>query len=201
VLTAYPDALVTAVADGWEDRWREFHHGVTIGSLWIGPPWEDPPAGATVVVIEPGRAFGTGAHPSTRLAVELLHDERPGSLLDVGCGSGVIAIAAAKLGFGPVTAVDVDEVAVDVARANARENGVEIEVLTADGRGPGLPTADVAVVNISLELVESVAPSIGATRLITAGYLVSDRPELPRLTATRRLELDGWAADLFTRDR
>ena len=87
VLAAYPDALVTAVDDGWEDRWREFHQPARIGPLWIGPPWETQPTDAIAVVIDPGRAFGTGAHASTRLCLELLLGEARGSLLDVGCGS------------------------------------------------------------------------------------------------------------------
>ena len=79
------------------------------------------------VVIDPGRAFGTGAHASTRLALELLLEPSPAALLDVGCGSGVLSIAAARLGFAPVIAVDVDEVAVEVTRENAAANGVEID--------------------------------------------------------------------------
>jgi ribosomal protein L11 methyltransferase len=201
VLAEYPNALVTQVADGWEDRWREFHHGTTIGQLWVGPPWEEPPAGTTAVVIDPGRAFGTGAHPSTRLALELLLEEERGSLLDVGCGSGVIAIAAARLGFEPVTAVDVDEIAVEVALANALVNSVEIEAFTADARNHELPRAGLAVANISLELVQAAAASIDADRLITAGYLASDVPEIPAFAHVRRVQLDGWAADLFRQGR
>ena len=201
VLAAFPDAFVTAIEDGWEDRWREFHHSVTIGPLWVGPPWEDPPAGATAVVVDPGRAFGTGAHPSTRLALELLLDEEPAGLLDVGCGSGVIAIAAAKLGFSPVTAVDVDETAVEVTRANAVDNGVQVEARTADARERALPATDLAVANISLELVETAARGMETARLITAGYLTSDRPTLSGFTHLRRAERDGWAADVFSRAR
>ena len=66
------------VAEGWEDNWRGFHHGVVVGRFWIGPPWEEPPAGAEAVVIDPGRAFGTGAHPTTRLTLELLQELEPG---------------------------------------------------------------------------------------------------------------------------
>ena len=88
--------------EGWEDRWRDFHHGVVVGRFWVGPPWEEAPAGVEAIVIDPGRAFGTGAHPTTRLTLELLQELEPGSLLDVGCGSGVLSIAAAKLGFAPV---------------------------------------------------------------------------------------------------
>jgi len=99
---------VEDVAQGWEDAWREFHHGVEIGRLWVGPPWEAAPSGAIPVVIDPGRAFGTGAHPTTRLCLELLQEVEPTSLLDVGCGSGVLSVAAAKLGFAPVGAFDID---------------------------------------------------------------------------------------------
>jgi ribosomal protein L11 methyltransferase len=79
-----------AVQGGWEDRWRDFHHGVVVGRFWVGPPWEQPPAGFEAIVIDPGRAFGTGAHPTTRLTLELLQELQPASLLDVGCGSGVL---------------------------------------------------------------------------------------------------------------
>src|SRR5262249_50737270 len=156
---------------------------------------------ATAVVIDPGRAFGTGAHPSTRLALQLLLDEEPGSLLDVGCGSGVIAIAAAKLGFGPVTALDVDEVAVAVTRANAAANGVSVDARVADLRSGPLPEAALAVANISLELAVAAAGALDAGRLVTAGYLAADRPDLPGYTPVRRAEREGWAADLFSRAR
>jgi ribosomal protein L11 methyltransferase len=151
------------------------------------------------VEIDPGRAFGTGAHASTRLALELLLDEEDGSLLDVGCGSGVIAIAAALLGFEPVLAVDVDPVAVEVTRENARANGVGVDARVLDAREGGLPPADLVVANISLEAIESLRLPAIAARSITAGYLASDRPELAGFRHARRRERDGWAADRFTR--
>ena len=77
------------------------------------------------IVIDPGRAFGTGAHPTTRLALELLQELEAGSLLDVGCGSGVLSIAAAMLGFGPVIAIDIDDAAIEATLANATVNGAD----------------------------------------------------------------------------
>jgi len=202
VLAEFPGASVVEIEEGWEDRWREFHHSIRIGSLWVGPPWEAHPADALTVVIDPGRAFGTGAHPSTRLCLELLLDEPLGSLLDIGCGSGVISIAAARLGFEPVTALDIDEVAVEATRENAVANGVRIETLAAaDARTGALPHADLAVANISLEAIEAVAASVTAPRLITAGYLSRELPELHPFRHAGRRELDGWGADLFVRDR
>jgi ribosomal protein L11 methyltransferase len=190
---------VGEVDDTWPDRWREFHHAIRIGPLWVGPPWEEPPPGALAVVIDPGRAFGTGAHPSTRLSLELLLDQPRGSLLDLGCGSGVISIAAAKLGFSPVAAVDVDEVSVEVTRENAAANGVELEVRQLDVREGPLPPAGLAVANISLELVHAAGARLDVGRLLTAGYLAADRPELPGYTHVARRERDGWAADLYRR--
>ena len=201
MLDEFPGAAVAEIEEGWEERWREFHRSVRIGSLWVGPPWEAPPADALTVVIDPGRAFGTGAHPSTRLCLELLLEERPGGLLDIGCGSGVISIAAARLGFSPVTALDIDEVAVEVTRENAAANGVDIETLAAaDARVGQLPPADLAVANISLEAIEAVASAVVTPRLITAGYLARDLPELHPFRHAGRRELDGWAADLFIRE-
>ena len=118
------DAEFKIVPLGWEDAWRAFHRPVTVGGLWIGPPWLEPPQGVSTVVIDPGRAFGTGAHPTTRLCIELLAGVDRGSLLDIGCGSGVLSVAASRLGFAPIVAVDVDPVAVEVARANAAANAV-----------------------------------------------------------------------------
>ena len=92
LLSRFGEARAEPVDERWEDAWRAFHHPVEAGGLWIGPPWETPPGSrARAVVIDPGRAFGTGAHPTTRLCVELLAaEERRGSVLDVGCGSGVL---------------------------------------------------------------------------------------------------------------
>jgi ribosomal protein L11 methyltransferase len=198
VLAEFPAATVSEVADGWEDGWRAFHHPVRIGPLWVGPPWETPPAAALAVVIDPGRAFGTGAHATTRLCLELLLERPRGSLLDVGCGSGVLAIAAARLGFDPVLAIDVDPVAVAVTRKNAEANGVRIEAREADASA-GLQPAGLVVANIALAAVEALAPPLDAGGVIASGYLAADRPELRGLARTARRELDGWAADLFER--
>ncbi len=159
---AFPDARITEVESGWEERWRAFHRPVRVGPLWIGPPWERAPADALAVVIDPGRAFGTGAHATTRLCLELLLGVPRGSVLDVGCGSGVLAIAAARLGFGPVVAVDVDEAAVGAARANAATNGVAIDVHHLDALEDTLPVADVVLANVTLEAVEALAPRVDA---------------------------------------
>jgi ribosomal protein L11 methyltransferase len=194
---AFGGATGTDVEAGWEDRWRSFHRPVQVGPLWIGPPWESPPDGVIAIVIDPGRAFGTGAHPTTRLCLELLLDGPIGSLIDVGCGSGVLAIAAAKLGYAPVLAVDVDPVAVEVTAANAEANGAAIGARVADALAePSLPAAEVAVANITLGSVEGVAARLDCSRLITSGYLASDRPRFEDFRAIRRVEAEGWAADL-----
>ncbi len=196
---AFGQASSADVREGWEERWREFHRPARVGPLWIGPPWIDPPADAIAVVIEPARAFGTGAHPTTRLAVELLLDVDRGAVLDVGCGSGVLSIAAAKLGFGPVVAVDVEDAAVDAVRANAAANGVDIDVTRGDATTADLPRTDLAIANITRELVETVAARLRCRTLIASGYLVSDEPSLNGYGHTRRVTSEGWAADLFER--
>jgi ribosomal protein L11 methyltransferase len=187
------------VEEGWEDRWRAFHRPVRIGPLWVGPPWEESDGDATAVVIDPGRAFGTGSHATTRLCLELLLEQPRGSLLDVGCGSGVLAIAAAKLGFGPVRALDLDPQAIEATARNAEANGVPVEVQEADALTEPLPAADSAVVNVSLELDRAIAGRLDCTRLITSGYLVSEVPELAGYRRESRFEAEGWAADLHIR--
>jgi ribosomal protein L11 methyltransferase len=208
---------VDDVAQGWEDGWRAFHHGVQVGRIWVGPPWElpqavpvfppgvgglaadassteEPPADAVAVVIDPGRAFGTGAHATTRLCLELLQELEPTSLLDVGCGSGVLSVAAAKLGFAPVTAVDVDAVSLETTRANAAANGVTVEIRTE------LEPSHLAVMNIALDVVERMLPELPVERAITSGYLQRDEPRAEGWRAQERRVRDGWAADLLERD-
>ena len=111
----------TEVADDWAERWRAFHQPLLVGGrLWVRPPWSEPRPGTLDVVIDPAQAFGTGAHPTTRLCLELLLEtEQRGSLADLGCGSGVLAIAAARLGFGPVLALDSERAALEATLANA----------------------------------------------------------------------------------
>jgi ribosomal protein L11 methyltransferase len=196
---AFGGAAASDVEDDWEDRWRQFHKPVRVGSLWIGPPWEVPDEGAIAVVIDPGRAFGTGGHPTTQLCLELLEDEERGSVLDVGCGSGVLSIAAAKLGFDPVLAFDFDPQAVEATERNAADNGVSIGVRQADLREDELPDADLALANIAAEAVLAVSARLRAPRVITSGYLVSDDPQLAGYRIERRVQNGGWAADLHVR--
>jgi ribosomal protein L11 methyltransferase len=193
----FGDVSSRPVQPGWEDRWRRFHRPVRIGPLWVGPPWEDPPPDALAVVLDPGRAFGTGAHPTTRLTLELLLELERGSFLDVGCGSGVLAIAAAKLGFGPLYAVDVDPVAVQATQTNAERNGVAVHAVVADARHDRVVATDTAAANIALDVVEAAVPQLAAAAVITSGYLDDQRPTLARFAHAARRTLDGWAADLF----
>ena len=186
------------VEPGWEDRWRAFHQPVRIGALWVGPPWETPPAQALAVVVDPGRAFGTGSHPTTRLCLELLQELEPGSLLDVGCGSGVLSIAAALLGFAPVLAVDIEAPSVEATRENAQVNNVDVTARLVAADEP-LPPAETAVANISLASVEALPERLDADRLVTSGYLVSEEPRLAGLRHVARRSLGGWASDLYER--
>jgi ribosomal protein L11 methyltransferase len=206
-LVAYVDAVPAALASAeiedvpadWEQRWRVFHRGVSVGGLWIGPPWERPPAALIPVVIDPGRAFGTGAHPTTRLCIEWLLELDRASLLDVGCGSGVIAIAAAKLGFGPVAALDHDPAAVDATERNARANGVELTVHEVDALRAPLPEAEVAVANIAADAVRALALSVGARTLVTSGYYADAAFALEAFEHAGRRTAEDWVADLWRR--
>jgi len=200
----------TEIADDWAERWRSFHRPLVLdGRLRVRPPWE--PAGTEPldVVIDPGRAFGTGAHATTRLCLELLLELPPtprGPLVDLGCGSGVLAIVAARLGFAPVVALDFDAAAVEAATANARTNGVALDVRRFDLRFDELPAAPVVVANLlgSLLLEWAGRPWAEAPeRLIASGLLA---PEADRVAAAfaahglaerERRERSEWAALLF----
>jgi len=154
----------TQVPDDWASRWRDFHRAVTIGGrLHVRPPWAaapvgGPPEGLMDIVIDPNQAFGTGAHDTTRLCLEALLELEPGGpLVDLGCGSGVLAIAAARLGWAPVLGVDHEHAAVHAARENADVNGVQIEVRHGDLRHGGPAPAPTVVANLLRPLLAHIA--------------------------------------------
>jgi ribosomal protein L11 methyltransferase len=190
---ALVEIRTSEVGEGWEERWREFHRPLVLGtSLTVRPPWE--PRGETDLdlVVDPGRAFGTGAHPTTRLCLELLL-ELPGAgpFVDLGCGSGVLAIAAARLGYRPVIAFDHDPLAISATAANARANDAVIDqVQRLDLRSDPLPALGGATVTANLLApllkvlagrlagaaeaeTEGVAAGVPAT-LIASGLLVGE---------------------------
>jgi ribosomal protein L11 methyltransferase len=197
VQASFPGAVAEPVAPGWDEAWKRFHRPARVGPLWVGPPWERPDPDALSVVIDPGRAFGTGAHATTRLCLELLVDTERGSLADLGCGSGVLAIAAARLGFAPVVALDSDPAAVAAAAANARANRVDVDVKEADVVASAPAAVDVAVANIGFEEVQALAARVRARTLVTSGYLASQVPSLSGWRLAERREADGWVADRF----
>ena len=199
IARAFGSAQEDEVPTDWADRWRTFHRPARAGPFWIGPSWEGVPDGAIAIVIDPGLAFGTGAHATTRLCLELLADVPAGSLLDAGCGSGVLSIAAAKLGFSPVHALDDDPFAVETTVENAKANDVTLAATSGDVTQSALPTVDVVVANIALETVERLASRVRAGELVLSGYLERDVPRTPGWTHVERRILDGWAADRLRR--
>jgi ribosomal protein L11 methyltransferase len=191
---AFPDVRARPVAGGWKERWREFHRPVSVAGLWIGPPWALTAGSEPAVVVDPGRAFGTGAHATTRACIELLARLERGRLLDAGCGSGVVAVAASRLGYAPVLALDVDSVAVEVARSTVHLNDVDVEVRRADVLVDELGEADVVVANIELGVIEPLLARRPAPVAVTSGYVAGRAPNVRGWETSSTLVLDGWAA-------
>ena len=204
------EVITEEVEEGWETRWREFHRPVEVGgTLTIRPPWAPPSDARTEVVIDPGQAFGTGAHPTTRLCLELLLELEPsGPLVDLGCGSGVVAIAGAILGYDPVLALDNDPAAIEAAGENARLNGARIEVRRHDLRADQLQVAETTVANLLAPLLIRWAARLGEApelprRLVVGGLLPSEAPRVAEAFAVHGLlEADkrragDWAALLL----
>jgi ribosomal protein L11 methyltransferase len=194
------------VAADWGERWKRFHEPVLVGGrLFVRPPWTEPRPGTVDVVIDPGQAFGTGAHPTTRLCLELLLELEPtGALADLGCGSGVLAIAAAKLGFGPVIALDNEPAALEATRANAHANGVELDGIDpVNLREQAPPRAATVTANLTGPLLRRVAQLLvdrpGA--MIVSGLLEEEADEVAAafepLRERRRPTLQGWSALLL----
>jgi ribosomal protein L11 methyltransferase len=199
------------VPDDWSERWKRFHRPLLIGGkIYVRPPWETPAMrpGVIEIVIDPGQAFGTGTHPTTAMCLELMLGLKPrGSFADLGCGSGVLAIAAAKLGFAPVTAIDAERQAIEATRANALANGVALPANAAaasvpDGRTSGIlgripaldsvergdlrgapaPKADVVAANLMRPLLLRVAElwqGQPPATLIVSGLLGHEADEVP----------------------
>jgi ribosomal protein L11 methyltransferase len=197
------------VASDWEERWKRFHVPLLLdGRLYVRPPWEQPAVrpGVQEVVIDPGQAFGTGTHPTTRLCLELMLSlsDPGGSFADLGCGSGVLAIAAAKLGFSPVSAFDADRAAVSATDSNARANAVLLDrVERLDLRAGPLPEADVIAANLMRPLLLQVAARMTAQphTLIISGLLDHEADEVvgafAPLQELRRASMKGWSAVLL----
>ena len=198
----------TEVADDWAERWREFHRPVLVADrAWVRPPWSEPRPGTLDLVIDPARAFGTGAHPTTRLSLELLLELAPrGAFTDIGCGSGVLAIAAARLGFEPVFALDNDPAALEATLANARRNDVELaRTERLDLRSDPLPPAPTVTANLIRSLILALARRMPESpeTLIVSGLLEGEEDEaaaaFEQMRERRRLRLQGWSALLLTR--
>jgi ribosomal protein L11 methyltransferase len=171
----------------WSNQWKALIKSVHVGRLWVGPPWDvaSAPPDAVRLVIEPKMAFGTGDHPTTALclaAVDAYMKDHPGaSVLDVGTGTGVLAIAAKKLGAGRVVATDNDPISVELARENLTENGtpdIDVsgkELTRVDG------TFDLVLANILANTLIELAPLIALKakdRLVLAGVLAHQRTDV-----------------------
>jgi ribosomal protein L11 methyltransferase len=213
---ALVEVATSEVADDWAERWKAFHVPIEIGDgpvLLVRPPWTPPRHGRLDVVIDPAQAFGTGAHPTTRLCLQLLLELEPGgALVDVGCGSGVLAIAAVKLGWEPVLGLDHDREAVRATVENAAANGVQVDARRHDllraGPAPGAP---VIVANLLRPLLLRLAVDGFAGRipdvLIASGLLAHEGDEVASAFARhglreahRRAEGEWVALLLATRE-
>jgi len=235
---ALVEVSTSELADDWGERWKRFHKpilieapggpspaaSVAVPSLRVRPPWEpwaDLP-GTKEIVIDPGQAFGTGAHHTTRMCLELLlalaaQESARGPLIDIGCGSGVLGIAAAHLGYGPVLGLDHEPESVQATVENARANGVEVqarrwdlrrEALPAPGDGDGNDDDDgaaapVVMANLVRPLLMELAASLGRAprQLIASGLLRGEADEVAAAFEDRlglreraRRESGEWAA-------
>jgi ribosomal protein L11 methyltransferase len=190
--------------EGWRRALQSFHRPVEVaGTLLIRPPWADPRPGLLDVVIDPGMAFGTGQHGTTRACLALLADlPRSGSVLDAGCGSGVLAIAARRLGHDPVIAIDADPLAVEATVANARRNGVGLTVARRIIGRDRLPEARVILANLTLTILAGLARSLPVSppeHMLLSGLRPHEADRAAGLFSghglgeRRRVDDDGWA--------
>jgi ribosomal protein L11 methyltransferase len=185
------EVSATEIPDDWADRWRDFHKPLLVGErLWLRPSWEPPREGTVDLVVDPGQAFGTGAHPTTRLCLEFLLEleeagEATGPLTDLGTGSGVLAIAAAKLGWGPISGYDHELPALEAAAANATANGVELQLERMNLRERLPELAPTVVANMTSPILRAVAEQLEGGRARTRSSNSGEaRPGPPTTPAT-----------------
>jgi ribosomal protein L11 methyltransferase len=213
---ALVEVHTSEVADDWDRRWRSFHRPLVLdGGLVVRPPWEDAIGAPVEIVIDPGQAFGTGSHATTRLCLELMLSvsaaERGGEFLDLGCGSGVLAITAARLGWDPVVALDYDPASVLATADNAHVNGVQIEVSQHDLRVDPVAVAPTVAANLLRPLLLTWASRLAAAAIavpktvIASGLLAGEADEVAGafagvgLVEAARRESGEWAALLLSR--
>ena len=181
----------------------QFHPIQITPRLWVVPSWHTPPDPAAInIALDPGVAFGTGAHPTTRLCLRWLDETvtPDADVLDYGCGSGILAIAAMKLGAARACGIDIDPQAVQAAQHNAQQNGVEITLATAeqDVAGP----AQIVVANILANPLTVLAPLLARLtrpggQIALSGILVEQADTVleayaPQFTMTRAATDEGW---------
>lgn len=192
-----------AQPNDWQDGLRRHHQPIDIGSVRVRPPWEPARAGAIDIVIDPGMAFGTGQHATTKGCLDLLLDVPVGSVLDVGCGTGILAIAAAKLGHSPVRAVDNDPLAVEATVRNADHNGAQVDAVLADVADPLTSPPDLVLANITRLHVRALAATFAGVppqAAILSGFLGEDVEDATApwqelgLRPEDRRDADGWTA-------
>jgi ribosomal protein L11 methyltransferase len=210
---ALVEVVTSEVAEDWAQRWRQFHRPVLVGGrLAVRPPWEAAGGAAIDLVIDPGQAFGTGAHTTTRLCLELMLELSPaaGRFIDLGCGSGVLAIAAARLGYAPVLALDNDPASVQATIDNARVNGVTLDVRRHDLRTDEVPAAPTVAANLLGPLLRAWAAKLLDARslperVIAGGLLAHEADAIAAAFAALGLREAGrrqsgeWAALLLAR--
>ncbi|HET7509617.1 MAG TPA: 50S ribosomal protein L11 methyltransferase [Solirubrobacterales bacterium] len=207
------EVSATEIPDDWADRWRDFHKPLLVAErLWLRPSWEPLCEGAIDVVVDPGQAFGTGAHPTTRLCLEFLCEleaagEAGGELVDLGTGSGVLAIAAAKLGWSPIRAYDHEPAAIEAAGANAQINGVELQLERMNLRERLPVLASTVVANMTAPILTAVAAQLESPpqTLVSSGLLPGEQDEVAAafaatgLSEAERRQDGDWAALLLRR--
>jgi len=200
-------ALTTLEQSGWETAWQKDWKAMPVGKrLWVRPSFCEPPTdGRLDVVLDPGMAFGTGTHPTTRLCLEAV--ERiclatpPATLLDMGAGSGLLAIAALKLGASTALAIDMEQDSVEACTENAAINGVQLDVLLDDT--PPAGQFELVVANILAAPLVWMAKELSAcvgNRLILSGLLTTQVDDVcaaytaEGLTEVRRDSIEEWSS-------
>ena len=192
ILDLFPNAALREVRDeDWENNWKQYYKPIEIGKITVVPSWEEIPEETIPLVLDPGLTFGTGSHASTHMVLEAIQeiDTEGKTVLDLGCGSGILGIASMLLGASSCTAYDIDEKSPDVVASNAALNNVSIDAHFGDVLSKNWEGYDIVLANIVADIISKLVPKVKSQIFIVSGIIDGREDEITSLLKRNGYEI------------
>ena len=201
ILNEFPNSQTREVRDeDWENNWKQYYKPIEIGKLTVVPSWEERPEKGISLVLDPGLTFGTGSHATTHMCLQAIQqiNLEDKTVLDLGCGSGILGIGTMLLGAKECTAIDIDEKSPDVVNSNAALNNVTINAYSGDVLGKIWSGYDLIIANIVADVILKLIPNVKSPYFIISGIIDGREPEIEDalekngFIITEHLHEDEW---------